>query len=203
MAKCKECNNSFGFLELKNGICKQCTIEKAPPCRGCGANFEVSDLVDGYCSSCHVKQLEKRAAQKEERERMQKAERLRNLTEQEFREIILTTETVTNLEITKRIEIISAECVFGMNIFKDLFAGVRDIVGGRNKSTQNVLGDARKTVLNELKKEALSLGANGVVGVDLDYSEISGGGKSMLFVVASGTAVKIKIRENTEKGLVL
>ena len=79
-----------------------------------------------------------------------------------------------------------------MNIFKDFFAGVSDFFGGRNKSTQGVLKDARKTVLYELKKEAHLLGANAVIGVDLDYSEFSGGGKSMLFVVASGTAVILK-----------
>ena len=67
-----------------------------------------------------------------------------------------------------------------------------DFFGGRNKSTQGVLKDARKTVLYELKKEAHLLGANAVIGVDLDYSEFSGGGKSMLFVVASGTAVILK-----------
>ncbi|MGB3385996.1 MAG: YbjQ family protein [Marinomonas sp.] len=106
---------------------------------------------------------------------------------------MLTTETAPNIEIEKRIEIITAECVFGMNIFKDVFAGVRDVVGGRSKATQDILRDSRKTVLNELRKEAYSLGANAVVAVDLDYSEFSGGGKSMLFVVASGTAVKVKI----------
>ncbi len=87
---------------------------------------------------------------------------------------------------------ITAECVYGMNIFKDLFSGVRDIFGGRSGAVQNTLRDARKTVLNELKKEAFQLGANAVVAIDLDYSEVSGGGKSMLFLVASGTAVMIE-----------
>ncbi len=79
-----------------------------------------------------------------------------------------------------------------MNIFKDFFAGVRDIFGGRSAATQGVLRDARKVVLTELRREAYSVGANAVVGVDLDYSEFSGGGKSMLFLVASGTAVQLK-----------
>ena len=81
-----------------------------------------------------------------------------------------------------------------MNIFRDLFAGIRDIVGGRSEVTQKVLKDLRVNVLTELRKEAHGLGANAVVGVDLDYSELSGGGKSMLFLVASGTAVKIAQR---------
>ena len=108
-------------------------------------------------------------------------------------EIILTTETASNLKVIKRLDVITAECAYGMNIFKDLFASISDIFGGRNKSIQNTLKDARKNVLAELQKEAFSLGANAVVGIDLDYSEISGGGKfGMLFIVASGTAVIIE-----------
>ncbi len=78
-----------------------------------------------------------------------------------------------------------------MNVFKDFFTGVRDFFGGRSNTAQEVLRGARKTVLSELKKEAALVGANTVIAVDLDYSEISGAGKSMLFVVATGTAVKI------------
>ena len=108
-------------------------------------------------------------------------------------EVILTTETTSNLKVLKRLDVITAECAYGMNIFKDLFASISDIFGGRNKSIQNTLKDARKNVLAELQKEAFSLGANAVVGIDLDYSEISGGGKfGMLFIVASGTAVIIE-----------
>ncbi len=88
------------------------------------------------------------------------------------------------------IEIISAECVYGMHIFRDLAAAITDVVGGRSRSVQKVLRDARQTCLEELRMEALKLEADAVVGVDLDYSELSGGGKSMLFLVASGTAVR-------------
>lgn len=110
------------------------------------------------------------------------------------RQIILTTESSPiDLSVEKRLEIITAECVYGMNIFRDMFAAVRDIVGGRSGATQKVLRDARKMSLSELKREALMLGADAVIGVKLDYSEISGGGKSqMLMIVASGTAVTLK-----------
>ena len=104
---------------------------------------------------------------------------------------MLTTETAPNLKITKRIEIVTAECAFGMNIFKDLFAGVRDVVGGRSKAVQETMRDARKTALHELKTEAQLVGANAVVGVDLDYVELSKSG-SMVMLVASGTAVIIE-----------
>ena len=79
-----------------------------------------------------------------------------------------------------------------MNVFKDFFVGLSDFFGGGNESTQNALRDARKTCLSELKKEALSIGANGVIAIDLDYSEFSGKNTSMLFLVASGTAVKLE-----------
>nr|WP_235971567.1 heavy metal-binding domain-containing protein [Palleronia pontilimi] len=105
--------------------------------------------------------------------------------------ILLTTETAPNLKITKRIEIVTAECAFGMNIFKDLFAGVRDIVGGRSKAVQQTLRDARRTALYELKVEADLVGANAVVAVDLDYVELSAAA-SMVMLVASGTAVVVE-----------
>lgn len=106
--------------------------------------------------------------------------------------IILTTETYPKrFKITDTVEIITAECAFGMNMFKDLFAGVRDIVGGRSEAVQKTMRDARRTALYELKKEAHEVGANAVVGVDLDYVELSAAG-SMVMLVASGTAVRIE-----------
>jgi len=111
-------------------------------------------------------------------------------------QIVLTTETASNLPITQRIEIVTAECAFGMNIFKDLFAGVRNIVGGRSKAVQDTMRDARRTTLYELKKEAHAVGANAVVGVDLDYVELAGAGSSMVMLVASGTAVVIEDAQN-------
>ena len=115
-------------------------------------------------------------------------------SEQKIKNIKLTTNfSFANYEIEDEIGIVTAECVYGMNIFRDMFAGVRDFFGGRSKASQKVLRDARNNCLAELKLEAYELGADGVTGMDLDYSEISGGGKSgMLLLVASGTAVKLK-----------
>lgn len=108
------------------------------------------------------------------------------------KDILLTTEmTLTDIKVQERLEIITAECVFGMNLFRDFFAGIRDVLGGRSAASQKVLRDSRKTCLTELRREALIAGADAVIAVDLDYSEISGDGKSMLFVVASGTAVRL------------
>jgi len=110
--------------------------------------------------------------------------------DQDVDAVMLTTETATNLPIVERIEIVTAEVAYGMHIFKDLFADVRDIVGGRSKAVQNTMRDARRTALYELKKEAYEVGANAVVGVDLDYVELSSS-KSTVMLVASGTAVRI------------
>ena len=110
----------------------------------------------------------------------------------EINAVLLTTETYPEgLKIAERIEIVTAECAFGMNIFKDLFAGVRDIVGGRSDAVQKTMRDTRRTALYELKREAYEVGANAVVGVDLDYTELSLAG-NMVLLVASGTAVRIE-----------
>lgn len=111
----------------------------------------------------------------------------------ESKKIILTTSfVVAQKDIKHEIDVITAEVVYGMNIFKDLFTAVRDIVGGRSNTTQNVLKDARKVVMSELRKEALLIGADAVISIDLDYQKISGGGKNgMLMVVVSGTAVTL------------
>ncbi len=105
---------------------------------------------------------------------------------------ITTTPHVPGREVDFVIELITSECAFGMNIFKDFFTSMTDKFGGRSNSTQNTLRDARRVVIRELRTEAFELGADAVIGVDLNYSEFSGAGKSMLFVVATGTAVKLK-----------
>ena len=89
--------------------------------------------------------------------------------------------------------IITAECVYGMNLFGDIMASVRDIFGGRSEATQKVLRDAREVCLSELRQEAALIGADAVIAVDLDYQEISGRSKSgMILLVASGTAIRLK-----------
>lgn len=106
--------------------------------------------------------------------------------------IILTTgHSVAGRTIEREIDVLSAECVFGMNMLRDFFASVRDMFGGRSSATQNVLRDSRETALRELREEAAERGADAVIGVDLDYTELSGDGKSMVIVVATGTAVKL------------
>jgi len=105
---------------------------------------------------------------------------------------VTTTPQLEGYRVTKTLDIITAEYVGGINLFRDFLGGITDLIGGRSSSMQNELKKARETCLANLKIEAHHLGANAVIGVDLDYSEISGGGKSMLFLVASGTAVLVE-----------
>ncbi|MEZ5883722.1 MAG: heavy metal-binding domain-containing protein [Paracoccaceae bacterium] len=101
--------------------------------------------------------------------------------------IVTTTPSVEGRAITAYHGIVTGEAILGANIFRDLFAQVRDIVGGRSGAYEAELGKARRTALAEMQDEALRLGANAVVGVDLDYEVIN----NMLMVSASGTAVTI------------
>ncbi|MGH7467225.1 MAG: YbjQ family protein [Longimicrobiales bacterium] len=106
--------------------------------------------------------------------------------------IVLTTaDRLEGFRVTETLEVISAECAFGLDLFGDFFASLTDLFGGRSATTQTALRDARKKCLAELRAEAALIDADAVIAVDLDYSEFSGAGKSMLFMVASGTAVKI------------
>jgi len=105
---------------------------------------------------------------------------------------VTTTPRLEGYRVTQTIDIITAEYVGGVNILRDILANWTDVLGGRSGTMQNELRKARETCLASLKAEADRIGANAVIGVDLDYSEISGGGKSMLFLVASGTAVSVE-----------
>jgi len=104
--------------------------------------------------------------------------------------IVTTTQSIEGRRITEYLGIVTGEAIVGAHFFKDLFATVRDIVGGRSATYEKTLGDARKMALDELTQAAADLGAAAVVGVDLDY-EVLGQANGMLMVTASGTAVKL------------
>lgn len=104
--------------------------------------------------------------------------------------ILTTTQSVEGRTITEYMRIIGGETITGMNMFKDLGAGFRNAIGGRASSWEQELVRARDSALNELWERAQSLGADAVVGVELDFSPIGADG-SMLMVTASGTAVKL------------
>jgi uncharacterized protein YbjQ (UPF0145 family) len=103
--------------------------------------------------------------------------------------IVTTTPSVEGRKIAEYKGIVTGEAILGSNIFRDLFAGVRDIVGGRSAAWEKEIKHAREIALREMEESAAALGADGVVGVDLDY-EVVGANGSMLMVTASGTAVR-------------
>jgi len=104
--------------------------------------------------------------------------------------VITTTPTVEGRRITAYLGVIAGEAVMGTNIFRDLFAGIRDIVGGRSGAYEKELRRARETALAEITAQAEELGADAVVGVDIDY-EVLGEKNGMLMVSVSGTAVRL------------
>jgi uncharacterized protein YbjQ (UPF0145 family) len=104
--------------------------------------------------------------------------------------LITTTPTVEGRPVKEYLGLVTGETILGANIFRDLLAGVRDIVGGRSRAYEQELRKAKQSAISEMVQEATARGANAVVGVDLDYETISmGRGGGMMMVSASGTAV--------------
>ena len=103
--------------------------------------------------------------------------------------LLTTTNTIEGKQIVQYYGIVTGETIIGANLFKDFFAGIRDIVGGRAGSYESVLREAKDTALKELRERAMQLGANAVIGIDLDYETVGANG-SMLMVTAAGTAVR-------------
>jgi uncharacterized protein YbjQ (UPF0145 family) len=104
--------------------------------------------------------------------------------------ILTTTPSIDGKTISTYLGIVTGEAIVGANIFRDLFANIRDIVGGRSAAYEQELARARTIALDELKAAAQQLGADAVVGIDLDY-EVLGANNGMLMVSVSGTAVKL------------
>jgi uncharacterized protein YbjQ (UPF0145 family) len=105
--------------------------------------------------------------------------------------LVTTTPNIEGRRITKYCGVVAGEAILGANVFKDVFAGIRDLVGGRSATYERELQQARDIAIEELQQRAAALGANAVIGVDLDY-EVLGQANGMLMVSASGTAVIIE-----------
>jgi uncharacterized protein YbjQ (UPF0145 family) len=103
--------------------------------------------------------------------------------------IITTTTSIEGKQVKNYLGLVSGETIIGANIIRDLFAGIRDIVGGRSGAYEEVLREAKDTALREMEEAAAQKGANAIIGVDLDYETVGNG--SMLMVSATGTAVII------------
>jgi len=103
--------------------------------------------------------------------------------------IVTTTATLQDRRVNQYLGLVTGESILGANIFRDMFAGIRDIVGGRSAAYEKVLRDARRIAVDEMVAEARKLGANAVIGVDVDYETVGGG--TMLMVSVCGTAVQV------------
>lgn len=163
-------------------------------CSVCGVGLVESEELLGVCDPCvkGARQHGSAEANAAAAEKVAAALAAKEARARTVAELLLTTEAAPiGLAIKRRIDIVTAECVFGMNVLKEIAAGVTDFVGGRSGATQQVLRDARQAVLDDLRQAAHGLGANAVVGVTLNYSEFSGQNKSMIMVIACGTAVEL------------
>ena len=105
--------------------------------------------------------------------------------------LMTTTPSVEGKQIVRYLGVVTGETIIGANVFRDFLAGVRDFFGGRSGSYEAVLREAKDTALEEMARQAEALGANAVVGIDLDYETVGGSG-SMLMVTCSGTAVRVE-----------
>jgi len=105
--------------------------------------------------------------------------------------ILTTTDGVEGRRVTAYLGLVTGEAIMGTNVFRDLFAGVRDIVGGRSGGYEKEVKRAKDLALQQMAEDAAALGADAVVGVDLDYEVIGGDKKTLLMAIANGTAVKL------------
>jgi len=129
-------------------------------------------MKDGYCKECRKPvNIEERAKRNS---------------------IMLTTETNIDIKIDKRIDLISSECIYGINLVKDFFAGIRNVVGGNIESLEKSLKDAKNEVTVDLKEQAYNLGGDAVIGVKIEHTYNNAGGGSIMSVFAIGTVVKLK-----------
>ena len=104
--------------------------------------------------------------------------------------LMSTTTAIEGRPVSRYLGVVTGEAIIGANVFRDMFAAVRDIVGGRSATYERALAEAREVALKEMEARAQELGANGVIGIDLDY-EVLGQANGMLTVSVSGTAVVI------------
>jgi len=177
MVECKGCGKEMGFADRQNAK------SYAGNCVSCTSVSRANQGLDEVAIA-----TSKRQAAADEKENAQLLRQLEAI-------LVTTAHTLQGIEVTKYLGFVSTECAYGMNMFKDMFANVRNLVGGRSAAVEDTMRDSRETVLLELKREAYAKGANAVIAVDLDYTQLGAGGNMMVLVTASGTAVVIEADE--------
>lgn len=156
-------------------------------CKNCGNVFNVTEMKDGLCEKCSAPEIREAAQKIEEQDKYFEENKIQIL-----QSIIVTSETsMENIE--KRIDFTSAQCVYGLNIIKDFFTGIRNIVGGRIKSIEDPLSEAKGTIINELKEKAYLAGGNAVIGIKIEHTYNNAGSANMVSILGTGTIVKLKV----------
>lgn len=184
MNVCRECGSKLSGMEALSGICGECrgklstNMNERAACQRCGRFFRKIELTEGKCAACAgaVDAGNGLAAVKATAERRK-------------RDVFVTTEMSADQPISQRLGIVGAEAVLGLNALSDLGAGLRDVFGGRSKGYQNAIRQARAELIADLRQQAFELGADAVMATAFSYSDLSGGGKSMILMAATGTAV--------------
>lgn len=163
MANCKTCGEKVGFFDLTGGECWECSQRRM--------EAEGRAIADA-----HRAETERAAA-----------------THRRAQSLLVTTEAAPALPIKARLGVVSAERVFGLNAFKDLFVGVRDLVGGKSTTLERAFQDARREALDDLRLRDVELDADAVVGVAFTHAEIGSGAiqSAMVMVAVTGTAVTL------------
>ena len=154
-------------------------------CKFCGASKHIDTLTDGVCFFCRSEVQGAAFLSEDEAKKLAHSEKVNS--------IVITTEShLTGIE--KRFGVVASEVVFGMNVFKDIMANVRDLVGGRSGVVQKTFEDARKAALAEIADKGVAMGANAIIAVHFDYHSISTGSSvNMMMVAVTGTAVQLTI----------
>jgi uncharacterized protein YbjQ (UPF0145 family) len=165
-----------------------------PKCKKCNYVYPQHELVDGYCQSCETPEIKQKKHEILQKEQEQRDEQIiqEKLLLEKYNSIILTTEMSIQEDII-RIELISSECIYGINIVKDFFSGIRDIVGGNIKSLEKSLKDAKNKVMLDFKEQAFALGGDAVIAIKIEHTYNNASGGNIMSIFATGTVIKFKV----------
>ena len=152
-------------------------------CKECNEIFNANDMVNGLCLKCRDPEKYNKQFKVEIKE-----QEIRETELEKLKTIIATTEmSINGLKIEKRIDLVSAQCVYGLNIFKDLFAGVRNIVGGRVKSIEDPLEEGTKIIIQTLKEKAYLAKGDVIIGIKIEHTYNNVNNGNMLSIYGTGT----------------
>ena len=167
-------------------------------CKGCGEVFSAIYMIDGYCENC-VSEDKKKSYEENENIRKETKqlleERVKNFKSDKTvidREVIFSTEMCINETIEERIQFISAQRIYGINLVKEFFNFMNDILGGRINSLEKALDEATKSIEKEFKEKAYLIGGNAIIGIKIEHTYNNANNGSILSVFATGTIVKLR-----------